>query len=124
MCSPIEKDAIIKTTAATASKNEKGKDNSDRIVMLISSAIGGIAILTMLYFSLARVDRVAPKPVQPVDTDSIEEVVDDGYNGDEYLPIDTDSIEEIVDSVVEDDIEITKEKKTYQVDSKILKIEK
>ena len=113
MCSPIEKDAIIKTTAATASKNEKGKDNSDRIVMLISSAIGGIAILTMLYFSLARVDRVAPKPVQPVDTDSIEEVVDI-VEDKKYLPIDTDSIEEIVDSVIEDDdIETTD---NYQVE--------
>ena len=113
-CSPIEKDAIIKTTAATASKNEKGKDNSDRNVMLISSAIGGIAILSMLYFSLARVDRVAPKPVQPVDTDSIEEVVDDGDDGEEYLPIDTDSIEEIADSIVEDDcIETTD---NYQVE--------
>ena len=56
----------------------------------------------MFYFSLVRVDHVAPKPVQPVDTDSIEKVEDIVESG-EYLPIDTDSIEEVVDSIVEDD---------------------
>lgn len=52
--------------------------------------LGIVAIGKMMNHS--RIDQPAP-----VDTDSIEEVVDDGDDGEEYLPIDTDSIEEVVD---------------------------
>lgn len=95
---------------ATSTKEVKSSKKLDWTVLFVTISIAGTVMIGIICGAIALDNRGIPEQAQPIDTDSIEEVLDSIVEDEEYLPIDVDSIEEVVNI---DDVETVD---TYQVE--------